>query len=285
MVWLKRSFLILLLLAVFVAGALFQRNVQVNRLLERHGLRHPYHVPSSTDLPIESSQAPVLADDNAAFTGLLLGQSNAGSHGLTFKDQTTPVNSYQFWQGNLYPASDPLFGSSGDGGSIWTQLSPRLLDDHQAVVWAATVVGATSVADWAPGGAYHQHLLDMLRAIQSAKVPVDAIFWMQGETDATRKTTEEEYFQRLRRVIEVLRSSLPDTAIYLAKSTRCYQYEPYEPVRKAIDQLVAEIDGVYPGIDLDTLGLGFRFDGCHLTQEGQTLAAQQWYELLQSGKE
>lgn len=283
MVRLKQFFLAFFLLLVgFIAGALFQRYVQVGGLLASLGLRQPFNVPSTSDLPLPSAQLPDLTNDAQAFIGLVLGQSNAGSHGSPFVSQDTPQNSYQFWQGSVYAAVDPLYGSTGNGGSIWMQLSPQLLNDHPAVVWAATVVDATIIADWIPGGTYHRYLTDTLDAIEAESLPVDAVFWIQGSRDAVIAKPEEEYFQALQELIRILQNSLTDTPIYLAKATRCYELEPYMPVRNAVDRAIAEFDGVYAGIDLDRLGLAYRFDGCHLTRDGQTKAAQQWYEVLGS---
>ena len=280
----KTSFLLLVLLVGFIGGFFFHRHVHVSDLLVNLGLRQPFNTPSlsSQPGPLQPRELPDLTADESAFVGLVLGQSNAGSHGALDRNDTLSLNAYQFWLGDYYPAQDPLYGSSGEGGSIWTSLTPELLNQHTSVVWAATVVGATSIKEWIPGGRFEKHLNATLVAVNEELLPVDAVFWIQGETDAQALVTQDAYYQALTELLDLVEKSLPDTPVYLAKATRCYQRLPYAPIRDAIDQAVANFPLARAGIDLDEIGLGYRFDGCHLTLEGQQLAARRWSELLQT---
>lgn len=280
----KTSLLLLLVLIGFVGGIFFQRHIHVNGLLINLGMRQPFNIPPSSQSPLRAASLPDLRDNETAFVGLVLGQSNAGSHGIANRDVALSDNAYQFWQGGFYPAHDPLFGSSGDGGSIWLSLTPELLNEYPSVVWAATVVGATSIKAWIPHGRFHVRMQNMLDAIESQSLPVDAVFWIQGELDAQDSMTQAEYYSSLVKLIDVIAGNLPDTPIYLAKATRCYQHPPYAPIRAAVDQAVANFPQVRAGIDLDEIDLSYRFDGCHLTLEGQQLAALRWHELLRAAE-
>ena len=280
----KSIFLILIavvLLGVgFLSGVLFQRAIPIDSLLLRFGVWQPFNTPGSESPPLQDGSLPDLSDNASAFVGLVLGQSNAGSHGILPPDQILPDNAYQFWEGDLYTVQDPLFGSSGRGGSIWTALTPDLLNDYPAVVWATTVVGNTALSEWLPGGQLNQHLNNTLTSIEKASMPVDAIFWIQGESDAFNKVADDEFYDLLVELISILEKSLGQVPLYLAKATRCYERAPYPPVRTAVDRAVVDFDHVQAGIDLDSFDLTKRFDGCHLLVEGQQLAAQQWYKLL-----
>jgi len=262
----------------FSAGVIFQRTVSVDTVLMELGIRHPLSVPQRNAATAQID-ATAFANNKSDFVALVLGQSNAGSHGAT------PVgvmdNAYQFWQGEVYPAKDPLYGSSGSGGSIWMTMNPMLLEQHSKVLWVPTVIGLTSIADGTPHtGRYHHYLQDTLDAVREQAIDVDAIFWVQGEADARAGMSEDTYYQALQELVGTLQQFLPATPIFLAKATRCRTTPPYLPIRTAIDRIVSEVEEVKEGIDLDQLGLEYRFDGCHLNKEGLQLAAELSHELL-----
>ena len=53
---------------------------------------------------------------------LCLGQSNAANAGGTLY-RSKCYNTYNFYQGELYPLVDPLLGANGTGGSVWSRLA------------------------------------------------------------------------------------------------------------------------------------------------------------------
>jgi hypothetical protein len=56
---------------------------------------------------------------------LVLGQSNAANAGS--EKYTSPCAQTQnFYNGQLVPLSDPLLGSNGDGGSVWSRLGSAI---------------------------------------------------------------------------------------------------------------------------------------------------------------
>lgn len=269
----------MLFLAGFVAGGVFQRFVSLDTLFINLGIRAPLSVPDSDFIAL--SDTARFANDEAVFVGLVLGQSNAASQGATAAGNIPDV--FQYWKGKVYEAEDPLLGTTGQGGSIWMRLGERLLETHKSVMWMPVAIGQTGIADWLPsGGRYHRYLADALESIQNMQYPVDAVFWLQGETDAKERVSEDAYHESLLELIESIRGSLPDVPIYLAKATRCRTRPAYTPVRNAVDRAVRELPLVEAGIDLDKLGLEYRFDGCHLTDEGLEEAAKRWLGVLSS---
>jgi len=88
--------------------------------------------------------------------GVLLtaGQSNAGNHGEERLKPTADVYNLNIFDHGCYVAQDPLLGTTGDGGNLFTQLGQLLVERgvYDAVVLVPIAVGGSSVEDWAPGG-------------------------------------------------------------------------------------------------------------------------------------
>src|SRR5689334_8785447 len=73
---------------------------------------------------------------------LVMGQSNAANAGNVLYNSHYP-NTFNFFEGNLYPLSDPLKGANGTGGSVWSRLGDRMIECNFAktVIVAPCAVG------------------------------------------------------------------------------------------------------------------------------------------------
>ncbi|MBN2140989.1 MAG: hypothetical protein JW718_08290, partial [Desulfovibrionaceae bacterium] len=205
---------------------------------------------------------------------LILGQSNAANRTPGLAKAGPGV--YNFFQGRLYEAEDPLLGADGRGGTIWTRLG-RLIVEHRLydqVVLADVARGGSAVADWAPGGRCHELLLDALDQIGRSGLGLTHILWQQGESDGPKlKTRPEDYRRDFLAMLEAVRSRGVRAPVYVALATVCGS-APCPGLRAAQAGLVDPQKGILPGPDIDSLDCLLRMpDNCHLSDQGAQAAA------------
>jgi hypothetical protein len=178
-------------------------------------------------------------------------------------------------------AHDPQ--PAGDGsqkGSIWPPVGDALVPLLRCPVAFANVgVGATSSAQWQPGGPLYDRLVQTGTHLGRFR----AVTWQQGESDVIAKTTLAQYQTNLR----TLRSSSAkawgfEPTWLLAKSTlhpTVYNEKELEGrIREALEGLSHE-PGFQPGPDTDILGAENRGDiksARHFSPIGQRRAALMW---------
>lgn len=223
-----------------------------------------------------------LADNTLAL--LLFGQSNAANSGETrYPARPGGVYNFNILDQHCYEAVDPLLGTSGTGGSIWTRLAARIVDQGFAprVLLVPIAVSGSTIAQWAPPGELSERAPAAIDQLHRLGIPIAAALWQQGESDgATDSTTYAEHFVR---VAEGLRAAGFAGRVILSHSTRCGG-PPSETVRAANVTIVRELRGAEMGPDLDQLaGPEFRYDGCHLNERGQQVASVKWLEALFRG--
>ena len=89
-----------------------------------------------------------LNSNKQVMVALAFGQSNSANFGETPK--AAKQNVYNYYEGKLYHAQDPLLGANGIGGSVWTRLGDKLIEHqmYEAVVFIPLGIGATEIARW-----------------------------------------------------------------------------------------------------------------------------------------
>lgn len=212
---------------------------------------------------------------------LALGQSNAGNHGAP---DEVPQRVRVFHDGRCLDATDPLPGSTGRGGSVWSLLPAALREAgiSRPVVVSAIGLDGTPIVAWTDlRSPLRWHLRAHLAALQRAGLVPDVVLWQQGEGDAQRNTAPTVYGERLQVLSELLRDGGYRGPLLLARSTRCRSL-PHAALRQAVDDAVAQHpDRFAPGPDTDGLeGPARLADGCHLSASGRAWAAQAWAQLL-----
>jgi hypothetical protein len=80
-------------------------------------------------------------------------------------------------------------------------------------------------------------------------------------------------------MLDGIRRSGFDAPIFVPLASVCGD-GPDDSVRRAQEDLLSTSLGIYPGPDTDTLGLGERFDGCHLAGLGLDHHAEMWFVTL-----
>ena len=232
-------------------------------LLSVTGLR-PFGRPV-TLVPPPSAGVP-LAQWRGAHTGasllLVVGQSQAANFA-----EREPVEADSLWvllEDRVVRATAPLPGAEGTGGSLW----PRVLRGAgDSVVVAVVAIGATTMADWAPGGPGWTLVSRRLDAASAAGLRVRRVVLMVGEADAARGTSESAWRAAFGRFRGGLRARAVEAPIVVVRESRCFGVAPSAVIRRA---QAAVVDGrsVVVGPDLDALDHRMRWDGCHLSRAG-----------------
>lgn len=217
---------------------------------------------------------------------LAFGQSNAGNYGGDGKyDCRNEV--YNFYKGDLYHAKEPLLGPDGGGSSVWTRVADMVIDSglYSKVVIVPCAIGGTSVDCWA-NGFCKDKLVSTLNYLQKDNVKLTHVFWDQGETDNVDKTTKEQYKERLKKVIEIIRDKQPEVPFYSSITS----YFPYnndnvngvdQDIVKAQNEIIKEVQNVKMGPNTDSLNLAYyRADAVHFTEKGLDKLAQKWFESI-----
>lgn len=202
------------------------------------------------------------------FVLLVVGQSNAANHGEP-SARAGPAT-YALAADGLYPLQDPLPGASGLGGSPWPHwaaLQQRARPGSQVVV-AAIAQGSSAVADWIPGGVHAQRLPEVLKALRSQELAVDAVVWHQGETEAWSGGDAAAYAANLRRWIGSVRGLGINAPIYVCITSRDGQGVINPAIRQAQSLVWNSQERVFAGPDTDSLGDAFRSDGVHFNARG-----------------
>ena len=96
------------------------------------------------------------------------------------------------------PASDPLHDCAQTTGSIWPELADRVIADTGGtpLAFVATAVAWTGlVADgaWLPGGGAFEAMRAQVDTATAGQRCPAALLWLQGETDAFRGVSHDDY--------------------------------------------------------------------------------------------
>jgi lysophospholipase L1-like esterase len=195
---------------------------------------------------------------------------------------------YNYLRGRCFAAVDPLLGTGGDRGNLWTLVGNKLVRQKQfdAVVVATIAIGGTSVAQWAPGGNLYGHLLSAVNAV-GLTYPITHVFIQLGETDLIVRTTSEDYARQFSELIAALRQRGVGAPIFVAvESGYCDGTEkpppPDNPVVAAQRRVIASQEGVYLGPDMDAVlnTPADRYDGCHMSAAGAEKLARLWTQAI-----
>jgi len=213
---------------------------------------------------------------------LVFGQSNAGNWGESRRIAGPRV--FSFFRGRYERARDPLPGADGEGGSVWTRLGDKIIAAglYDRVVFVPAAIGATEIAEWAPGGRLHQDLLRNVREARRARLAFTHLLWHQGESDAALGTAAETYQARFLAMLAAIRALGVKAPAFVAVATRCGEYSPNESIRVAQLSLVNPALGIFAGPDTDQLGPEYRYDGCHFSDQGLEAHAQLWLEVIRA---
>ena len=241
--------------------------------------------PGLQDEPFGRRAVPCPATGERTMVALVFGQSQAANQ--VQERFVGGKGVFNYLRGHCYQALDPLLGTGGDKGNVWTLVASDLVAQKQfdAVILVTIAIGGTSIAQWAPGGRLNEHLMDAVTAIAPV-FPFTHVFIAQGETDFLSGTPPEDYFRKFAELITSLRQRGIAAPIFVAiESGFCDAAatpgRPGNPIAEAQKRTIATQEGVYFGADTDAVNApSDRYDGCHLSGSGARKLAKLWTQAI-----
>ncbi len=219
---------------------------------------------------------------------LVLGQSNAANAG---EELYTSVCSQtqNFYNGAFYPLADPLKGSNGDGGSVWSRLGELLIQNNFAahVIVAPAAVGGTTIEQWIDGGALNHLIVETIASLQSRNLKVTHVLWHQGESNnsyfnqqITPTQNAENYRANFLKLVAQIRALGVYAPIFPAMTSRCAQLTTDTALLRVQRELANDSLGIFNGPNTDIMGNEYRFDQCHFNGLGLKTHALLWAESI-----
>ena len=214
---------------------------------------------------------------------LIAGQSNAANSAAQRHNTRYPDRVLNFARGRCYLAASPLLGSTGFAGEYWTLMADELIDagafDH--IILSPVAVGASSMAQWAQGGALNASMIPLLQDL-NARYRVTHVLWHQGEFDFALKTDPARYKEQFLSFVATLRANGIDAAVFVSTATRCLPgWSERNAIQAAQQELGSSRPELKPGVDTDKLlEPQDRYDDCHFADSGEVKAARAWAAIL-----
>lgn len=234
------------------------------------------------------------------------GQSNATNISPELRAAPNSVVNFNPFDGQCYPAIDPLLGTGGSGGAIWTVLGSRLVEDgiYDAVILVPGAVGGSSINRWSNPRDLGARIAWFGEAMRRANVRVTHVLFVQGSADqyaapryARLRPSEfgpfggadghsmrsERYIDHFLQVMVLLQEAGMEAPVYVAVSTRCGQViaDKGGPVAAAQRELPRRHRAIHLGPDIDAMPeTAFSLDKCHLSSPGVAMVADEWRSIL-----
>jgi lysophospholipase L1-like esterase len=212
---------------------------------------------------------------NDALIIVAIGQSNAANAIGTRTGRQETLDAYNFFDGTCYRIEDPLIGTTGDAGSLWTNLAQRLTQRHaglSVIVVSAAVKGA-SITDWLDRRSQYLPRLERQLAQLPAHTTPALIIWLQGEAEARYGVASDTYAARLEALISHIDAlpSIRGTSQWLIFQTaRCYDNQALTaPILAAQKAVATRVPGRILGPNTDAFSDALRDDGCHFNDQGR----------------
>lgn len=201
---------------------------------------------------------------------LLAGQSNMMGRGRTQElpasYRKTPKNVTFFYQGREHGLAQ--FAYFGPEVSFAHHVARAFPNDHHIIIKNAAT--GSTIQQWQPGQRPYEGLLRQLDLyFKDARPEVDAIIWMQGESDARKPDLAKQYATRLQSLLDNLRkdtNSLSSLFILGQISQNVESFPQVEQVRDVQQRFSAQ----HPRVSMiSTDGLGKIHDHIHYNAQGQ----------------
>ena len=257
-------------------------SIKLNKILQPHNIRAKVKwVQEAGKESIDCGELKI----GRLMVALAMGQSNAANHGQTQYESKQAV--FNFYDGKCTRARDPLQGASGAGGSVWTRLGDRLIQQglYDIVLLVPVAEGGSKIARWAPGGDLNPRIGAAIDALEQQGLRPTHIFWHQGESDGVHFTPGREYRRSFLAMLEDIRERGVDAPIYVAVATICGRGSISHEIRRVQKELADASRDILPGPDTDQInGDGDRYDNCHFTQQGLDKHADLWLEAIMNSK-
>ncbi|HSJ78083.1 MAG TPA: sialate O-acetylesterase, partial [Erythrobacter sp.] len=221
------------------------------------------------------------------------GQSNAANTLSDSSWKVTPLamksGAVMLFDGQCYELADPVLGATGELESLWPTLAEKLFDAQTArrdtprpLLFIHGAVGGSQIADWLDDrSTYRSRLVANIAEAHARGYKIDAVLWIQGETDAVLQVDPAQYQQDLQQLMHLIETESAMAAYGASwvfyRSTYCQGRETNGPDLEAALAKVSrrESGKVYIGPSLTDLSDTYRRDGCHLNNAGRDRIAEE----------
>ncbi len=219
---------------------------------------------------------------------LALGQSNlANNEGGRYLARTGVFN-FNFFDGGLYSAHDPLLGCSDEHGGVLARLGDKLVEQEvfPQVVLIPLAVSGSSIRHWMEEGGLFPRVERAKRLLDEQGLAITHVLWHQGEADADDRFAgampRHQYLVRFLMLMQRLRVMGIEAPVFVAVASICGN-QGSDEIRTAQRLLPQIMPDIIQGPDTDNLsGEEYRVGGCHLNDAGLDLHAQMWVNILAS---
>jgi hypothetical protein len=214
---------------------------------------------------------------------VVLGQSNAANYGTGRYAATEAVDNFDPESGRCFSAIDPLLGADGSGSSFATRLGDILVQSghFKRAIIVSIAVGGASVSELA--STHLNRIENLIVKLQREGLTPTHFLFEQGETDASRNTTESEYLNSLTTLVRKFRSAGYKAPFYVALATKCDEVHPKNraAIRSAQAAVVDRNLNIRRGPDVDMIGNSGRAQGnCHMNEVGTLAQAALWAAFI-----
>lgn len=213
---------------------------------------------------------------------LVAGQSNAGNHG---KGKYSSNNSFELYNDICYKGSDPMLGTTGDGGSPWHRLSDKFIKrttKYKNILYINISMGGSHIKQWSQKGILYQRIIDSISMLHKHDLKVDYFLFHQGETDRHLHTTTKDYLEDFLNMIDGLRSlkNSSQLPVVLAIATRC-QSDIDINIQNAQYEIINLRENTYLGPNTDDIySVEDRIGMCHMSEIGLKKHSNAWLNIL-----
>ncbi len=214
---------------------------------------------------------------------LLMGQSNAANSGgreSRYRAIHDVIN-FNWVNGKCYRAEDPLLGTDGEGGTIWTRLGDELIENagYRQVVLVDIAASGTQIRTWAGENGPARRAVDAAQKLRHLGRRFTHVLWHQGEADWA--TPPAVYIRLFKEMATYLRTNSVEAPIFVAQSTVCAARRS-PGIQRAQYDLPNLVENVFPGANADTVD---RFrdrqaDFCHFKASGLAQLARLWRQAI-----
>lgn len=201
---------------------------------------------------------------------LMAGQSNmsgtASTRLLPPAYRHTPNNVIFYHKGQRRPLG--RYGRFGPEVSFAHHVSRRFPNDEHVIIKYAA--GGSDMQQWMPGNQYYRNMLREVRFSLKRRSPrVDAIFWMQGESDAMNKFRAAHYGNRLSQFIRSLRRDLRSPSsmfVFGQVNPKGNGYPMVSQIQRKQQQVNSQVRNTRL---VSSHGLSKSYDNVHYSAHGQ----------------
>lgn len=214
---------------------------------------------------------------------LVFGQSNAANAGEK-RYNLNNSNVLNFFKGKCYKANDPLLGTTGLGGSVWTRFAELYLNknkkEYDRIIFHTIAVGGTPIKDWTPNGDLFTRIIIAKKQLDTIGLSYTHVFYHQGEADALLKTSYVRYKSSLEYINKGLKK-LDIHAPFFVSIVGKFGKSINTDIRFAQYEFINENKNVFIGSNSDIIyDEGDRYQIGHFTNNGLDKHAVQWINAI-----